>query len=54
MNEQQNVGVVRQACDAFGRGDAVRDFFGVLLTTFEITNFTPSDFLAQGLHAESC
>ena len=28
--------------------DAVRDFFGVLLNTFEITNFIPSDFLAQG------
>ena len=80
MNEQQNVGVVRQAYEAFGRGDvdglialldpqvswrtpgppdlpsaglrhgadAVRDFFGVLLNTFEITNFAPSDFLAQG------
>jgi len=28
--------------------DAVRDFFGVLLNTFEITDFVPSDFLAQG------
>ena len=28
--------------------DAVREFFGKLLSTFEITNFVPSDFLAQG------
>ena len=28
--------------------DAVRDFFGILLNTFEITNFAPTDFLAQG------
>ena len=28
--------------------DAVRDFFGILLDTFEITNFEPADFLAQG------
>jgi uncharacterized protein len=80
MSEQQNVGVVRQAYEAFGRGDldglialldpevswrtpgpadlptagtrhgadAVRDFFGILLNTFEITNFEPTDFLAQG------
>lgn len=27
---------------------AVRDFFGILLNTFEITKFEPSDFLAQG------
>jgi uncharacterized protein len=28
--------------------DAVREFFGTLLNTFEITNFVPNDFLAQG------
>ena len=28
--------------------DAVRDFFGILLNTFDITNFEPRDFLAQG------
>src|SRR5262245_47484637 len=28
--------------------DAVREFFGILLNTFEITNFEPKDFLAQG------
>jgi ketosteroid isomerase-like protein len=28
--------------------DAVRNFFGILLSTFEITDFTPTDFLAQG------
>ena len=28
--------------------NAVRDFFGILLNTFEITNFEPRDFLAQG------
>jgi ketosteroid isomerase-like protein len=28
--------------------DAVRDFFGILLSTFEITNFEPRSFLAQG------
>ena len=27
---------------------AVRDFFGILLNTFEITNFEPTDFLTQG------
>lgn len=27
--------------------DAVREFFGILLNTFEITNFEPSHFLAQ-------
>lgn len=26
---------------------AVREFFGILLSTFEITNFEPKDFLAQ-------
>lgn len=26
----------------------VREFFGILLKTFEITNFEPKDFLAQG------
>ena len=28
--------------------NAVREFFGKLLNTFEITNFEPTDFLAQG------
>ena len=28
--------------------DAVREFFGILLNTFDITNFAPTDFLAQG------
>jgi ketosteroid isomerase-like protein len=28
--------------------NAVREFFGKLLNTFEITNFAPSDVLAQG------
>ena len=28
--------------------EAVRDFFGILLNTFDITNFEPRDFLAQG------
>ena len=28
--------------------NAVRDFFGILLNTFEITNFEPTDFLTQG------
>jgi uncharacterized protein len=28
--------------------NAVREWFGVLLTTFEITNFEPKDFLPQG------
>ena len=28
--------------------NAVREFFGKLLDTFEITNFAPTDFLAQG------
>jgi ketosteroid isomerase-like protein len=28
--------------------NAVRDFFGILLNTLEITNFEPKDFLAQG------
>lgn len=80
MSEQQNIDLVRQVYDAFGRGDldgiiasldpqvswltpgppdlptagirrgvpAVRDFFATLLNTFEITNFAPTDFLAQG------
>lgn len=28
--------------------DAVRDFFGILLNTFEISNFVPKDFLVKG------
>ena len=28
--------------------DAVREFFGILLNTFDITNFAPTDFLAAG------
>lgn len=28
--------------------NAVRDFFGKLMETFEIANFEPKDFLAQG------
>ena len=28
--------------------DAVREFFGILLNTFDITNFAPTDFLAEG------
>jgi uncharacterized protein len=28
--------------------NAVREFFAILLNTFEITNFEPRDFLAQG------
>ena len=28
--------------------DAVREFFGLLLSTFDIQDFRPTDFLAQG------
>ena len=28
--------------------DAVREFFGILLNTFDITNFAPTDYLAEG------
>ena len=80
MNEQQNLAVIRNMYDAFGRGDleaildeldpqvswrtpgapdlptaglrqgipAVRDFFGLLLNTFDIAEFRPTDFFAAG------
>ena len=48
MGEQENLDVVRSLYAAFGRGDVDGSSPARLLTTFDIADFQPRDFLAAG------